>query len=59
MLKKENLVISLCAPPRCRCPEMELNFENHEVIIKDDYNGTVRMTFSEMTALAQRFLEHV
>ena len=59
MLKKENLVISLCAPPRCRCPEMELNFENHDVIIKDDYNGTVRMTFSEMTALAQRFLEHV
>ncbi len=59
MLKKENLVISLCAPPRCKCPEMELNFENHEVIIKDDYNGTVRMTFSEMTVLAQRFLEHV
>ena len=59
MLKKDKVVISLCAPPRCRCPEMELNFENHEVIIKDDYNGSARVTFSEMTVLAQRFLEHV
>lgn len=59
MLKKDNIIISLCAPPRCRCPEMELNFNDHEVQIKDDYNGVVRMTFSEMTVLSQRFLEHV
>lgn len=59
MLKKDNIVISLCAPPRCRCPEMELNFESHEITIKDDYEGSVRMTFSEMTILARRFLEHV
>lgn len=57
--KKDNLKIVACSPPRCKCPVMDINFENHEIVIIDDYGGKVKMTFTEMSILSQRFLEHV
>ena len=51
--------ISLCAPPRCHCPELEMDMDTCTVELRDDYNGKVKLTFEEMTILARRFLEYV
>lgn len=47
--------IVLCAPPRCSCPELHYNREAQNLLLKDDYNGSVLLTFQEMQILIDKF----
>lgn len=52
-------ILTSCAPPACSCPELEMDDKTAECVIRDDYNGTVKMTYTQFTTLATKFLEHV
>lgn len=50
---------SLCAPPRCHCPKLEMDDTKAEVVITDDDDNVVRLSYIDFTVLSRRFLEHV
>ncbi len=52
-------LLDSCAPPACSCPTAEMYDEKCEIIIRDDYEGIVKMTYAQFTTLAVKFLEHV
>lgn len=59
MNKRNSIVLTSCAPPNCKCPELEVYASEDEqvrVTIADDYSGVVNMSFSEFSLLAIRFL---
>jgi hypothetical protein len=55
----EKLVLVACAPPRCQCPEVEMDFFACTVEIRDDFGGRCCMTFGEFAILARKFLHEV
>ena len=48
-----------CAPPACSCPIAEMDDNERQIAIKDDYGGEVIMSYEEFTRLARQFLEYV
>lgn len=56
---KDLVKIVACAPPRCQCPELEIDMDTCKIEIRDDFGGRVEMTFEEFSILARRFLEYV
>lgn len=57
--EKDVRILTTCAPPRCQCPEMELDYLECLVEIRDDYGGTCKMSFLDMANLARQFLAEV
>ena len=57
--KHKTRIITCCSPPRCSCPEMELDFDDCRVEIRDDYQNICYMTFEDFTRLARQFLTEV
>ena len=51
--------LTTCAPPRCQCPTMELDYMECEVVVRDDHGGHVKMSFADMANLARQFLAEV
>ena len=58
-MNKNIKILTSCAPPACSCPTAEMDDDTQTITIKDDYNGTTKMTYVEFTILAKKFLEHV
>lgn len=55
----KKLTLVACAPPRCQCPEVEMDFLTCTVEIRDDFGGRCHMTFEEFAILARKFLHEV
>lgn len=54
--------VKACSPPSCSCPTLTIEHTvdgDEQVIITDDYNGTVIMTVEEFAMLANGFINRV
>lgn len=52
-------MLDSCAPPSCSCPKAYMDDDLKNIEIKDDYGGTVEMSYDEFYRLAKQFLEFV
>lgn len=51
--------ITSCARPLCNCPILEMDDNAKQVIVKDDFGGSVKMSYTEFYTLAKKFMEYV
>jgi hypothetical protein len=58
-IEKKLIKIVACKRPRCNCPELHMDDDTKEILIVDDFGGSVKMTYEEFTILARGFLTHV
>lgn len=51
--------ITSCARPLCSCPFLEMDDDKKEVVVKDDFGGSAKMSYTEFYTLAKKFMEYV